>query len=102
MEPELIIKSDPLDFELCELLGRGSADFIVLCADGEQLDFAGTPYDSPREREVFTQMVKMLNSRAKNGYWPKYFESWKREICKQFKLPAETTRPTSQSAPTTR
>lgn len=38
MQPELKIKSLPIDLELCELLGDKPSDFIVVCFDGVQLD----------------------------------------------------------------
>ena len=37
MEPKLIIKCTQLDFELTELLGEKSTDFIVLLADVQSL-----------------------------------------------------------------
>ena len=37
MEPKLIIKCTQFDFELTELLGEKSTDFIVLLADVQSL-----------------------------------------------------------------
>jgi hypothetical protein len=91
MEPELVISSAQIDFELCELLGKGSADFIVLYADGEKMDFFGTPYDSPRNRQMYAEIVDDLNSMKKKGGWPDFFREWKGHFCKRFDLPADTT-----------
>lgn len=90
-QPELIIKSQPIDFELSELLGVTFSDFIVLCFDGEQLEFFGTPYDTPRNREAQKGLVDRLNDRSKGSLWPEMFANWMPQICKQFKLSPETT-----------
>lgn len=92
MEPELIISGNPIDYELAELLGERSADFIVLCFNGVQFERFGTPYDSPRERERTESMVRLLNSRKKKeSLWPRMWENWASEIRKQYGLPADAT-----------
>lgn len=67
MEPKLIIKCTQLDFELTELLGEKSTDFIVLLADGVQLEFFGTPVDSPNQRRVYQNIVEELNKKTAMG-----------------------------------
>lgn len=91
MEPELIIKSNPIDFELTELLGGKPADFIVLCFNGEQLEFFGTPYDTPENRKTQQTLADKLNDRVNGSWWMKMFYSWHPEICKQFGLSPETS-----------
>lgn len=92
MEPELTISGNPIDYELTELLGEKSADFIVLCFNGVQFERFGTPYDSPHERERTESMVRLLNSRKKKeSLWPQMWENWAREIRKQYGLPADAT-----------
>jgi len=90
MEPQLIIKCSQLDFELSELLGEKSTDFIVLLADGEQLEFFGTPVDSPHQRMVYQYIVDELNNR-KLPAWKKFYTDWKRQFAKQFILSDATT-----------
>lgn len=90
MEPQLIIKCSQLDFELTELLGEKSTDFIVLLADGVQLEFFGTPVDSPHQRRVYQYIVDELNNR-KLPAWKKFFTDWQRQFAKQFKLADGTT-----------
>ena len=90
-EPNLVIKSKPLDFELCELLGEKSADFLVLCADGDLVPFTGTPFDSPVERQKYTQFVDFLNDRSDKSWWPEFFANWKNQFCKHYGLAPETT-----------
>lgn len=90
MEPKLIIKCSQLDFELAELLGEKSTDFIVLLADGVQLDFFGTPVDSPHQRQVYQYIVTELNDR-KGTEWNKFFSEWRRQFAKQFKLADSAT-----------
>jgi hypothetical protein len=85
------IKSKPLDFELCELLGETPADFIVFCFDGVQLDFFGTPYDSPHARAERQQLADRLNDPSDKSLWPDMWKNWKHDICRQFKLPDTTT-----------
>ncbi len=87
---EIKIKNPPIDFELTELLGLKSSDFIVLCFNGQELDFYGTPYDSPAARADRQNLVDALN-RSKRSLWPKMFKNWKPEICKQFGIKWETT-----------
>lgn len=89
--PEIIIKNQAIDIELAELLGEKQCDFIVLCFDGQQLDFFGTPYDGPNARRLRQSIVEALNDRSKKSLWPKMFSEWKPEILRQFKLPPETT-----------
>lgn len=89
MIPPLIIKSKPVDFELCKLLGEGYGDFIVICANGEQVPFLGTPYDSPGRREAYPGLIAWLNDRSR-GDWPEMFTNWKRQFCEHYKLPTET------------
>ena len=92
MQPELIITGNPIDYELTELLGEKSADFIVLCFNGVQFERFGTPYDSPRERERTESMVRLLNSRnKKETLWPRMWENWAGEIRKQYGLPEDAT-----------
>jgi len=90
MEPKLIIKCTQLDFELTELLGEKSTDFIVLLADGVQLEFFGTPVDSPNRRRVYQYIVEELNNR-KLSEWKKFFSGWKWQFVKQFKLSKTAT-----------
>ena len=90
MEPQLIIKCSPLDYELSELLGEKSTDFIVLLADGVQLEFFGTPVDSPHQRRVYQYIVDELNNR-KVSAWKKFYTDWQRQFGKQFKLTETTT-----------
>lgn len=90
MQPELKIKSLPIDLELCELLGDKPSDFIVVCFDGVQLDDFGTPYDSPRARVERQGLVDRLNDRSSESLWPELWKNWKPNICKQFGLPDTT------------
>ncbi|HQG54960.1 MAG TPA: dephospho-CoA kinase, partial [Thermoleophilia bacterium] len=64
------------EVELCELLGKGSADFVVLCADGVQLDFFGTPVDSLHYRALYQGIADDLNNRRRKS-WSKFFGDWK-------------------------
>ena len=89
--PELIVKSSAIDLELTALLGGEPRDFLVMCFDGVQLEFFGTPYDSPTARSNWKILIDELNEKSKRSLWPKMFESWRLEICKQFGLAAETT-----------
>lgn len=91
MQPELKIKSQPIDLELCKLLGDEPSDFIVLCFDGVQLDDFGTPYDTPRNRVERQGLVDCLNDRSAESLWPAMWKNWKPNICKQFGLPETTT-----------
>lgn len=91
MTLNLKIKSQPLDFELCKLLGDRPADFLVLCLDGVQLEDFGTPYDTPSERVRRNHLVELLNDRTEDSLWPKMWEQWKQSLCKQFNLPETTT-----------
>lgn len=91
MQPELIIKSQPIDFDLCKLLGSAPADFLVLCFDGVQLDDFGTPYDTPTNRATQLRLVEALNDRSAESRWPEMWRNWKPNICKQFGLDETTT-----------
>ena len=91
MQPKLTIKSAPIDLELCELLGDKPGDFLVLCFDGVQLDFFGTPYDSPRARVERQGLVDAINDTSEKSLWPDMWRNWKAQICQQFKLPETTT-----------
>src|SRR6185312_7775407 len=91
VNPEIIIKNKPIDIELAGLLQEEQHDFIVLCFDGVQLDFFGTPYDSPNSRVARGQLVQMLNDRSSDSLWPKMFSKWKPQICRQFGLSLEIT-----------
>jgi len=91
MQPKLTIKSAPIDLELCELLGDKPGDFLVLCFDGVQLDFFGTPYDSPRARVERQGLVDAINDTSETSLWPDMWKNWKAQICQQFKLPETTT-----------
>jgi len=91
MEIPLIINHSALDLELCELLGEKPADFIVLCADGEQVPFFGTPLDSPLARKAQQAFVDGINDRSKKSTWPEFFANWKSYFCREYKLPPETT-----------
>jgi hypothetical protein len=91
MQPKLTIKSAPIDLELCELLGDKPSDFLVLCFDGVQLDFFGTPYDSPRARVERQGLVDAINDTSEDSLWPDMWKNWKAQICQQFKLPETTT-----------
>lgn len=88
---ETKLKSKPIDFELCALLGDKPADFLVLCFDGVQLDFFGTPYDSPKERIMREGLVDRLNDRSTETLWPEMWANWKPQICRQFQLPKDAT-----------
>lgn len=90
-EPEIIIKNQPIDIELCELLGDKPADFLVLCFDGGQFEAYGTPYDTAQNRIEEQGLVDALNDRSKESLWPMMWHNWRRKICKQFFLP-ETTK----------
>jgi hypothetical protein len=91
MDLELTIKSKPIDFELCELLGRGYSDFIVLCFNGVQFEDFGTRYDSPANRADRQRLVDKLNDNSDTSLWPDMFHTWKQNICKQFGLNQNTT-----------
>lgn len=91
MQPELIIKSQPIDFEICKRLGTGAADFLVLCFDGVQLEDFGTPYDTPENRAMQQRLVEALNDRTAESRWPEMWRNWKPKICRQFGLPDTTT-----------
>lgn len=91
MQPELEIKSKPIDFEICKRLGSGAADFLVLCFDGVQLEGFGTPYDTPENRAMQERLVTALNDRSAESRWPEMWRNWKPTICRQFGLPDTTT-----------
>lgn len=91
MTPGLIEKSSPLDLDLCALLGKGTSDFIVLCADGEPVPFTGTPFDTPENRERQQDLVDLLNSRKKDSCWPSFFTNWKAQFCKAYNLSGDVT-----------
>lgn len=91
MQPELIIKNQPIDIELCKLLGSTQSDFLVLCFDGVQLDDFGTPYDTPGNRAMKERLVESLNDRSAESRWPEMWRNWKPKLCKQFGLPDTTT-----------
>lgn len=92
-EPEelpLILKSSAIDFELCELLGEKPSDFVVICIDGKQVPFLGTPWDSPRTRESYRGIVKWLNDGRRKD-WAQLFATRKHEFIEHYKLPPEAT-----------
>lgn len=91
MNPKIIINADPLDVELCHALGEKMHDYIVTCFDGVLFEMFGTPSDGPHARERHELLAQQLNDKSTDSRWPEFFESWKGEICKQFKLPPETT-----------
>lgn len=91
MELETTLKCSVLDYELSELLGEQSMDFVVVLADGEQLEFFGTPVDSPRSRKMYGEIVDQLNLKTKKSEWPTFFKEWNRQFVKQFKLAEGTT-----------
>jgi len=91
MEPELKISGNPIDYELAELLGKKPSDFVVLCFDGVHFEAFGSPYDTPRARAEKQILVDHLNDRSDKSWWPDIFESWKREIRKQYGLADEAT-----------
>lgn len=88
---EIKINSTPLDLELCELLGEKPSDFIIICLDGVPVEGFGTPIDSPSNRLERMALVEALNRRSKRSLWPKFWENWWPELCKQFALPIGTT-----------
>jgi hypothetical protein len=90
-EQEVILKGQPIDYELCELLGGKPTDFVVLCFNGVQLDFFGTPYLTPAASERFANMSAALNDRSVDSLWPRMWENWQEEIRKQFGLPETCT-----------
>jgi hypothetical protein len=87
MNPETILNSSPLDFEIAELVGEKPCDFLVLCFDGVVFEKFGTPYDTPYRREVWNLLISGLNSRKKKSDWPDFFQNWKRELIAQYGLP---------------
>jgi len=91
MEIPMIIKNSALDFELCELLGEKHGDYIVLCVNGEQVPFFGTPEDSPDARKTEQAFLDSINDRSKKSSWPKFFAKWKHCFCHEYKLPPDTT-----------
>ena len=91
MQPELTIKSLPIDLELCELLGDKPADFIVLCFDGEQFESFGTPFDSEAARARMQSVVNSLNDKSAESRWPEMWQNWKTDIRKQYGLPDTAT-----------
>ena len=91
MKPELIIKQSALDYELCELLGEKPSDFIVLLADGEQVPFFGTPFDTPQNRRAEQLFVDSINDRTKKSSWPEFFRNWRRQFGHEYKLAPEAT-----------
>lgn len=88
---ELIIKSQPIDLQLTELLGDKPCDFIVLCLDGVPLEGFGTPYDTPENRARRTGFVDSMNDPSGKSLWPEFWVNWAPNIIQQFKLPATTT-----------
>lgn len=91
MKPKFSIQSKPIDFEICDLLGEGYSDFIVLCFDGVQFEGFGTPFDTPANRKERQELVDHLNDHSKDSWWPDLLSNWKPKICRQFGLPTETT-----------
>lgn len=91
MELKTTMKCSPLDYELSELLGEKSMDFVVVLANGEQLEFFGTPIKSQRSLEIYAEIVRSLNDRTKKSEWPTFFKEWNRQFIKQFKLAEGTT-----------
>ena len=89
--PELIIKSQPIDMELAELLGKAPCDFVVLCFDGVQFEAYGTPIDSPEVRHFAQRKADMMNDKSEDSIWPAMWHNWKPQICKQFGLPETAT-----------
>lgn len=90
-KPEILIKSQPIDFELAELLGEKPSDFLVLCFDGVPLEDFGTPYDTPRNRFEREALVDLINDRSEKSLWPQMWDHWNTNIRKQFGLPETAT-----------
>lgn len=93
MDPELIIKATALDLELTEMLGKKPGDFLILCFDSVPFDPFGTPWDQPRRRADWEQMVDGLNSRTRHSLWPSMFKNWGAELTKQYGLTGAIGRP---------
>ncbi|MCW5558168.1 MAG: hypothetical protein KIT22_10105 [Verrucomicrobiae bacterium] len=91
IEPEIIIKGSPLDFELAELLGTPPSQFLVLCLNGVTLEGFGTPHDTPRERGAWDTLIRDLNDRSGKSRWPELWMHWRSNIRRQFALPETTT-----------
>ncbi len=89
--PEIVVQSQPIDLEITELLGEKARDFLIMCFDGVHFEDFGTPNDTPLNRANWQHIIDALNDRSKKSLWPKMFENWKVNICKQFALPITTT-----------
>lgn len=87
---EIIIKNQPIDIELAELVGQPPMDFLVLYLDGKQLDGFGTPQDCPTERRRRQNLVDQLNDLSAESLWPDMWINWADKIRTQFNLPPET------------
>lgn len=87
MEPELVLKSTPLDFELARLLGEKPGDFLILCFDGVRFEGFGTPFDTPHNRKERQEMVDRLNDRTKKSWWPELWVNWSTALKSQYGLP---------------
>ena len=74
----------PLDLEIETLLGRSPSRFVVLRFDGIELDFFGTPYDSPSSRERYQNLAKHLNDPSDDLVWKEMLNNWSPQIQRQF------------------
>lgn len=88
---ELEIVGSASDYELAELLGEKPAHFLVLYLDGVAVQDVGTPMDSPIQRAAWDAIMSELNDRSAPEHWERFFENWKRVLCRLFNLPSDTT-----------
>lgn len=86
MEPELVLASSPLDFELAQLLGVEPGDFLILCFDGVQFKGFGTPFDTPQNRKDRQALVDGLNDRTTKSWWPELWVNWSADLKAQYGL----------------
>lgn len=90
MAPELIIKATALDLELTEMLGKKPGDFLILCFDGVPFEPFGSPWDQPRRRADWEQMIDGLNNRTRHSLWPTMFKTWGDRLVQQYNLTGAT------------
>lgn len=77
-EPKLVITNEPIDLELCELLGEKPSDFVILLADGKVLPGYGTPSDCKNARDNIQYFCDKLNTpKEDKKWWGEFSENWK-------------------------
>lgn len=86
---EVVTDSEPIDFELTELLGEKPSEFLILHLNGQPLEGFGTPYNTPKNREFWQGLVADLNDREK-PLWRDFWRNWGTNIIAQFRLPDTT------------